>query len=172
MDFLALAKARCSVREYMKKQIEDEKVAVILEAGRVAPTAVNYQPQTILKITDKSALEKLKASAKTFDAPLVLLVLCDNSIAWTRKQDNKSMNDIDGTIVADHMVLAAESVGLGTCWIELFRPEILRNDFNIPDNLQPIAMIAIGYAASDKKSPDRHDTERKPLSIMVVDNTF
>ncbi len=172
MDFLTLAKTRCSVREYSSKQVENDKVNIILECGRVCPTAVNYQPQVVLKITDTASLYKLKASAKTFGAPLVLVVCCDTKIAWTRKLDNKSMADIDGTIAADHMVMAAESLGLSTCWIELFRPEILRKDFNIPENLQPIAIIAIGYAAYDKKSPDRHDIERNPLSSMVVENTF
>ena len=172
MDFLELAKSRCSVREYSDKQVESDKVNIILECARVCPTAVNYQPQIILKITAPAQLEKLQSSATTFGAPLVFVVCSDKNLSWTRKLDNKSMIDTDGTIAADHMVMCAESLGLSSCWITYFRPEVLRRDFNIPDNVQPIAIIAVGYASGQKKSADRHDVERRALSSMIVENTF
>ncbi len=172
MDFIKLAKKRCSMRAFTTKQVECDKVDIILEGGRIAPTAVNYQPHTILEITDPTSLNKLKNSANVFNAPLVLIVCCDKAKSWIRKFDNKSMTDIDGTIVADHMVMTAESLGLGTCWITYFNPSSLKADFNIPENIEPIAIIAIGYDGAVRSSENRHNGVRKSISDMVVSDTF
>lgn len=172
MNFIQLAKARCSMRAFTPKQVEEEKLSIILESALIAPTAVNYQPQKILVIRNAESLDKLKNSSRTFNAPLVLVVCCDKDISWIRKYDDKSMSDIDGTIVADHIVMTAESLGLGTCWITAFNPAALKIDFNIPNNIDPVAIIAIGYDGMARTLPDRHNTKRKHLSSIIVENTF
>ena len=79
---------------------------------------------------------------------------------------------VDTTIVADHIVLEAENLGLSSCWLTYFDPEIIRNEFNIPSNLEPIAIIALGYADTEKASPDRHSKDRKALKSLVCYETF
>ena len=84
MTFSALAKTRYSVRNYEAKAVEDEKLLQILEAGRVAPTAANKQPQRILVVREKEGLEKLKTAANIFNAPMALIICGDRSTAWVR----------------------------------------------------------------------------------------
>lgn len=79
---------------------------------------------------------------------------------------------VDATIVADHIVLEAEDLGLSSCWLTYFDPEIIRNEFNIPSNLEPIAIIALGYADTEKASPDRHSKDRKALESLICYETF
>ena len=76
------------------------------------------------------------------------------------------------TCVADHIVLEAEDLGLSSCWLTYFEPSIIRSEFNIPDNLEPVAVIAIGYADTEKASPERHAKERKAIEDFVYYQTF
>ena len=90
MDFLELAKSRYSCRSFLDKEVENEKVLKILEAGRVAPTAVNYQPQRILVLQEKEELEKLSECTRYgWNAPLIMIVCYDKNISWKRKFDNR-----------------------------------------------------------------------------------
>jgi nitroreductase len=172
MNFNDLAKQRYSVRKYKSVKVEEEKIQKILEAGRVAPTAKNLQPQRFLVITDEKELEKFNKVTRHHGAPLVIVICSDRETAWVRPYDSKDMMDIDATIATDHMMMAAQDMGLGSCWITYFDPEGLKKEFNIPDNLEAINILAIGYADDNPKSPDRHDTMRKPLEEMVFYNKF
>lgn len=152
MEFIKLAEQRSSVREYAPKSVEEDKLQLILEAGRIAPTAANLQPIKVLTIQKKENLSKLKKAADIYGAPLALIVLADKNKAWTRPFDNMQSTDIDAAIVTDHMMLEAASLGLGSVWICYFRPDILRSEFNIPENLIPVNILAVGYP-SDNFAP-------------------
>jgi nitroreductase len=167
MDFLALAKKRHSVRKYKPQPVEKEKLLKILEAGRVAPTAANRQPQRVLVVQEKPGLEKVSKAVKTFGAPLVLIVCGDQSEAWVRSLDNKSSIDIDTSIVTDHMMLQATELGLGSVWMGFFDTQILAEEFQLPDSLIPVNVLLIGYSDSPVLSDERHSTQRKPLSETV-----
>ena len=149
MDFLALAKKRYACRKYLDRKVEPEKLAAVLEAGRVAPTGANRQPQR-----------------------LAVVVCADTSEAWTRKYDGKRIGDIDASIVTDHMMLAAASLGLDTLWICMFKPEAVREEFGLPDTVEPVNILLIGYGADAPASPDRHATLRKPLEETVFYERF
>ncbi|MGB9904238.1 MAG: nitroreductase family protein [Desulfotomaculales bacterium] len=172
MNFLELAKRRYSVRKYEARQVEEEKLMKILEAGRVAPTAVNYQPQRLIVVREKEGLEKLKKAANIYDAPLAIIVCADRNVAWKRPFDGKNTADIDASIVTDHMMLQATELGLGTVWICYFKPDVLRKEFNIPDHVEPVNILAVGYAAGEGPSPDRHASARKPLKETVFYETY
>lgn len=82
-DFLGLARARWSVRSFSSRPIEEEKLALILKAGQIAPTAVNYRPQKIYVLQSPDALAKIRAVTKsTYNAPIVLLVCYDTRLSW------------------------------------------------------------------------------------------
>ncbi len=172
MDFLDLARRRCSVRAFEKRPVEPDKVDRILEAARVAPTARNLQPYRLLVLDEPDALARLSKACRTFDAPLAIVVIGDNNEVWVRPYDAKDSLDIDASIVTAHMMLEAEDLGLGSCWVCSFRPEVVRAEFGVPGHLTPVNVLVFGYPSGPKKSPTRHDTERRPLSETVVRNHF
>jgi len=168
MSVLEVVKQRYSVRKYEEKPVEKEKLQKILEAGRVAPSAKNYQPSRVIVVQEKSGLEKLKKGANVYDAPLAIIVVGDHDAGWKRPYDNKNSVDIDASIVTDHIVLAATELGLGTLWVCYFDPAIICQEFNIPDHIEPINIIGVGYASGEAKSPKRHDETRKPLQDFAI----
>lgn len=172
MEFTELIKKRYSVRNYKETGVEDDKIAVILEAGRVAPTAANMQPQRFLVIKTSEGLEKLNKGIKSHNSPLAIIICSDREKVWKRSYDGKDMMEVDATIATSHMMLQAEALGLGSCWITHFDPKIIKKEFNIPDNLEAINILEIGYAEGEAKSPDRHNELRKPLEEMVFYETF
>jgi nitroreductase len=172
MNFLELAKKRFSVRKFQAKKVENEKLLQILEAGRVAPTAANFQPQRIIVVREDAGLAKLKKAANIYEAPLAVIVCADHDAAWKRPFDGKGMVDIDASIVTDHLMMEATELGLGTVWICYFKPDVLRKEFNIPDHIEPVNILAIGYAAGQIASPDRHDKARKTMEETVFYESF
>lgn len=172
MDFLSLAKQRCSVRKYKKDAVEKEKVDTLLEAAHVAPTAANCQSQRLLVINSSEGLSKLSKAVNFHGAPLAIIVCGDHSDVFVRPFDKKDMVAVDSTIVADHIVFEAEDLGLSSCWLTYFKPDVIKNEFNVPSNFEPIAIIALGYADTKKASPDRHSNERKEIKDFVYYETF
>lgn len=168
MEFLQLAKKRYSVRKYESRKVEEEKLLKILEAGRVAPTGANKQPQRFIIVKEEEGLKKLKKGANVYGAPLAIIVCADHSASWKRPYDGKDIADIDASIVTDHMMLQAEELGLGSVWICYFDPEAIRKEFKIPEGIEPVNILAIGYDAGEAASPDRHDKLRKPLGELII----
>jgi Nitroreductase len=167
MSFLEMAKRRYSVRDYQAKKVETEKLLTILEAGRVAPTGANKQPQKLIVVQENEGLEKVKKAANIYGAPLAIIVCGDHDKAWKRPLDGKDITDIDASIVTDHMMLQATELGLGSVWICYFKSDVIQKEFHLPDNLEPINILAIGYAGGKAESSDRHDKTRNPLNEIV-----
>lgn len=172
MGLLELAKKRYSVRKYEETKVEEEKLQKILEAGRVAPSAHNNQPSRLIVVREIAGLEKLMKGARVYGAPLAIIIAGDRETAWVRPADSKNVVDIDAAIVTDHMILQATELGLGTLWICHFDLTIISKEFNLPDNIVPINILAIGYAAGEAKSPDRHNQARKSLEEIVVYESY
>lgn len=172
MDFLELAKKRYSVRSYQPRPVEPEKLQKILEAGRVAPTGANRQPQKLIVVQEPAGLEKIRKAANIYGAPLAIIICADHDAVWKRSYDNKKITDIDASIVTDHMMLEATELGLGTLWICHFNPAVIRKEFSLPDPVEPVNILAFGYAAGPSASPERHTQLRKPLSETVFYETI
>ncbi len=172
MKFLDLAKKRHSVRSYTDQKVEDSKLKEILSAGQVAPTGANKQAYKLIIVQSREGHERIKKAANIYEAPLAIIVCGDRDGAWTRPFDGKNLSDIDSSIVTDHMMMQATDLDLGTLWVCYFEPDILRSEFSIPDNLEPLHILAIGYSAKEPLSPDRHATARKALTETVVYETF
>lgn len=172
MDFLELAKKRYSVRKYQARKVENEKLLQILEAGRVAPSGMNKQPVKLIVVQQQEGLNKVKKGANVFDAPLVIIACGDHNTAGVIPFNNKSVVDIDTSIATDHMMLQASALGLGSVWICGFDPVVISREFNLPDHLEPINILAIGYATGEPASADRHETARKSLQEIVVYETI
>lgn len=167
MNFLEIAKTRYSVRKYIDKKVEQEKLDKILTAAHVAPTAANLQPVRLIVVQSENGLMKIRKAANVYNAPLAIIVCSEHSKTWTRPFDNKKTTDIDASILTDHMMLEATELGLGTVWICYFKPDIIKAEFQLPDTLEPINILAIGYSDEKPADPERHSTQRIPLSELV-----
>jgi nitroreductase len=168
MDFLELAKLRCSIRSFTDKPVEKEKLQRILEAGRVAPTACNKQPQRIIVVQNPENIKKVQKAYKTFGSQCILIICRDEREALVRTFDNKCSGDLDIGIVTDHMMLAAREIGIGSVMVGLFDPGIIRKEFNIPEYIQPTALLILGYPKNGFLDSNRHLTERKPMNETVM----
>lgn len=167
MDFLELAKKRYSVRGYLDKQVEPQKLDQILNAAHAAPTAANRQPVRLIVVQSQEGLEKIGKGANIYGAPLAILVCADHSKAWVRPYDQKQTCDIDASILTDHMMLAATELGLGSVWICYFKPDVIRKEFSLPEQLEPINILAIGYPSGEAADPERHAKMRIPMEELV-----
>ena len=172
MNFLELAKSRYSVRSYNNRKVEQEKLDKIIEAAHVAPTAANLQPVHLIVVREQKGLDSLSKAANIYNAPVAIIVCADTEKAWERPFDGKKTTDIDASILTDHMMLQATELGLGSVWICYFKPDVIRKEFHLPDRLEPVNILAIGY--SDEKPADsrRHSTMRKGIKELVSYERF
>lgn len=167
MDFNKLSAERYSLRKFSDAPIEQEKLALVLEAGHNGPTAHNKQPQRIFVLQSPEALEKADACTDMhFHAPMTLVVAYDPADAWVRELDGKNHGEIDAAIAATQMMLQAADLGLGTTYVGVFDPVKLLDAFPEMEGLVPIAMLPIGYPAENAR-PSRLHTARKPLEDIV-----
>ena len=166
MDILNVIKARHSVRKYQDRPVNEETLSRILEAAHAAPTAVNMQPVRLLVVREKQQLEKLGKAANIYGAPVAVIVCSCRSKAWTR-EDGMNTAAIDAAILTDHMMLEAASLGLGSVWICWFKADILKQEFDLPDDLDPINILALGWSAQEPADPDRHERQRIPMAELV-----
>lgn len=172
MDFLELAKKRYSVRKFSEKKVEKEKVDLILEAARLAPTACNFQPQRLLVIENEESLNKLKnCTPYHFDAPLAILICYDNKVSWKRKYDNCEGGEVDASIVTTQMMLEITNLGLGSTWVGSFEPEKIKSEFNLPENFIPVSLLPIGYESEDSEPNPNHE-KRLEKEKTVFYNSF
>ena len=167
MDFLKLCADRYSVRSFSDTPIPDEVLNQILEAGRLAPTAMNLQPQRVFVIRSQAALETMRTVKKCYGAGTVLMVCGDTEVACNRPKVDHCMAEMDCTIVTAQMMLAAASLGVGSCWICAFDVPAMAKVFDLPENLTPYILLALGYPAADCEPSPRH-FDRLPREATVT----
>lgn len=165
MDYEVLIKERYSCRKFSNKKVEDEKVQKILEAGNLAPTAKNFQPQRIYVIKSEEGLAKVdKVCPCRYNAQVVLLVCANMEEVFTKTGFDSS--DMDISIVTTHMMLEATNLGVDNIWIELFDQEQIKAEFDIPENIKPICILDLGYKTEEAHPAHLH-FERKDLSDII-----
>ena len=165
MDFEKVIKDRYSVRSFSDKKVEKRKLNKILEAGRRAPTAANFQPQRIYVIQSKEGLEKIRSVCKmTYNAPVVLLVCADMKHSWKIKMDNEfDSAEMDVSIVGTHLMLEAWNLGIGSCWIRAFNSKEISKEFGLSDHVKPIFLLSLGYKALDSAPNKKMHFSRKNI---------
>lgn len=167
MDFLKLASKRHSVRNFKPDMPHRENIERIIEAARLAPSAVNLQPWHFFICESDKAKDAIRRCYQRdwfMTAPLYIIVCADPESGWHRPEDGKIHSDIDAAIATEHICLAAASEGLGTCWVCRFDPQQVINELAIPSPLQPVALIPVGIPADNATRP----TTRKPLKEIVT----
>jgi nitroreductase len=172
MDFEKIIDERFSVRSFKSEYLPQGVVEKILEAGHKAPTGCNFQPQRILVLNSDESVNKLKECTKChFNAPTAFLVCHNSEESWKRVYDGALSSPVDAVIVATHMMLAAHNEGVGCCWVMHFNPEAMRNAYNIPANIEPVALLVMGYPEDDVKPLDMHFKTR-PMDETVFYDSF
>jgi nitroreductase len=149
--------SRRSVRKYENKEIPQEVVNQILEAGRQAPSAVNKQPIRFVVAKD-SEITKSFSSALfnrfVKDAPMVIVGCADVKSFLTGK-----WAVVDTTIALQNMVIAAWSLGVGSCWIGAFEEEKIKQLLKIPEKWKIVALVTFGYPAEESKPKKKKSIE-------------
>lgn len=167
-SFLDVVKQRRSVRAYLPDAVPEEKLKAVLEAARWAPSACNRQPWRIIVVQSEESRRALSTAYSKewfWTAPIVLAVCVWPKEAYVRGYDGKNFADVDGSILMDHITLAAASVGLGTCWIGAFEPESAKQILRVPDGVEVLAMTPLGTPDVEANPRLR---ERRPLSETVM----
>lgn len=171
MSFSQLVKQRYSVRKFDSRSIEKEKMDQILEAGRLAPTAVNNQPQRIL-VLQGEAMENLKGCSPCIYGANACLVVCYDKLSSWKSRTGREIGDVDGGIVLTQMMYQAEELGIGSLIVGIYKEPLLRERFQIPENYEIVSLLMLGYAAEDcEPHPELH-ASRKPLDETVFYGSF
>ena len=167
MDFLKLAHERYSCRRFSDAPVEQEKIDQIIESAIAAPTAVNHQPFKIWFIQKPEDIEKIaQTTPYTFHAPMIFAVGGKVDEAWVRKYDEKNFVDIDAAIVATHMMLEIQNLGLGTTWVGSFDEDKLKEFFPVMNGYNIVALFPTGYPA-ETAHPSKLHTIRKDRDSLV-----
>jgi len=161
--FEAIA-ARRSIRGYLDKPVEPEKLTRILDAARRAPSARNRQEWKFVVVREKETRQKLMAAARNQafvgEAPVVIAACAVTTDAVMAC--GQLAYPIDVAIAVDHMTLAAVEEGLGTCWVGAFYEDQVKQILGIPPAVRVVQLLALGYP---KSIPD--PKPRKSLSEIV-----
>ena len=169
MDFLELAADRYSVRSYSDRPIEPEKMERILKAGQLAPTAVNFQPQKIYVLKSPEAIGKIRSLTRfAYAAPVVLLVCADKTKVWRSPSEHGyDTGEMDASIVCTHMMLEAWALGIGSVWVRGFDSRQVAKVFDLPEQVQPICLLPIGYPSDESVPYEEWHSTFRPLSEIV-----
>jgi len=180
MKFLDLVKARQSVREYLSKEVEREKIERCLEAARLAPSANNSQPWSFIVVEDprlkdavaRNTFDKLISFNRfSLQAPVLILIISERPSFFSRIGSaikDKQFSLIDIGITAEHFCLQATEEGLGTCMLGWFNEKGVKKLFNIPLSKRVELIITMGYPMSDKIQPK----ERKEIDQIRSYNSY
>ena len=169
MGYLDLARGRYSCREFETRAVEQSVVDAVVEAGRIAPSACNNHPSRVMVLDTPELLEKAAAcqprfarDGSIFGAPLVFLICSVTDDACVRLYDQINSSDID------QMMMEATEQGLGTCWVCHFKPEVAREQFDLPEGVYPYHMLVCGYPADHITDPEHREARTIPLSDFLL----
>jgi nitroreductase len=162
-DFLSLARTRRSIRRYLPNPVPEAILSEILEAARWAPSAVNSQPWHFVVVADPARKAFLADKARLMgivrwkhleSAPVVIAIIGD-------PRGNR-FSTVDCSLAGMSLMLAAHSLGLGTCWVGGFGQDQIRGLLGVPRDRDVVGLITLGYAAETPAPPPR-----LPLARLV-----
>jgi nitroreductase len=180
LAFLDLVKARQSVRKYLDKPIEREKIERCLEAARLAPSASNSQPWSFIVIEDprlKDAVARntfnklISFNSFSLQAPVLIILISERSSFLNKVAEaikDKQFSLIDIGITAEHLCLQAAEEGLGTCMLGWFNEKGVKRLLNIPLSKRVELIITVGYPESTIIRPKK----RKPIDQIRSYNSY
>jgi nitroreductase len=167
MDVYEAIRTRKSVRGFLDKAVEQDKLERLLNAARLAPSASNRQEWRLVVVTDREKRRRLaeEAAGQRFiaEAPVVIAACAETDGRLMRC--GQACYPIDVAIAIDHLTLAAVAEGLGTCWIGSFDPAVVRRILGIPDQIVVVELLPLGYPRDPAPGPA--GKTRLPLQQIV-----
>jgi len=158
VDTLTCVRTRREIRDYLDKPVPPECLQQILEAGRLAPSSKNSQPWHFIVIRDKTSLRKVSELTPTgrhiAQAPLAIAIVMDGA----------KLPEIDGARAVQNMVLAAWSLGIGSCWVTNFYEDGVKELLNVPQRMKLVTVMPFGYPTEPKTNRKKI---RRPMSEML-----
>ena len=161
MDVMTAIKTRRSIRSYEDKPLEEEKLHLVLEAGRLAPSASNRQDRRFVVVRDPAIKEKLAVAANNqrfVGEAAEVIVACALETERFMPCGEKPY-PVDLAIAVDHMTLKATEEGLGTCWIGAFQQDRLKEILGIPGKVRVVVLLPVGYPAQQPGQRSRKPFE-------------
>jgi nitroreductase len=163
LDVFEAIKNRRSIRKFEQKAVEKEKLMKVLEAARLAPSAMNRQPYVFIVTSDEEKIKKISSACnQIWDAPIIIVICALPEKAWVR-DDGEEYWKADSAVAMNTLSLQACEEGLGTCWIAAFNEEKIKEILGIENEARVVAMTPLGYPA-EKKGPI---SNRKSVSELV-----
>lgn len=171
-ELYALAQQRFSCRSYAPAGVPDDLLMAVLDVARLAPSACNRQPWMFVIADSDDEREAVVRSyprewIKT--APVYIIACGMHDKAWHRPSDGKDHTDVDVSIAVEHLCMAATSMDLATCWVCNFDAGIIREAFRLPADMEPVAIIPLGYPAEGTEIPVK---TRRHLADIVRRGKF
>ncbi|HTY90649.1 MAG TPA: nitroreductase family protein [Methanocella sp.] len=177
MDVFEAIKSRKSIRSYADKDVEEEKLQKVLEAGRLAPSAKNRQEWRFIVVRDRETRKKLAVAAmgqRSVEQAPVTLVGCAVGTDYYMPCGQLAYT-VDVSIALSFMMLEATELGLGTCWLGAFHEDAVKEILNIPDAMRVVAVMPLGYPAESVGGTAKNSimrivstgSYRKPLDEIV-----
>ena len=171
MELQAALEKRFSCREFLPDVVPTrEQIDAILEAGRLAPTARNLQPQRMWVATSPEDLAKIdECTPCRYGAPVAIIIGFDTQTAMmhTQAAEPWSYGNVDSTSALVHMLLKATDLGLATCWVGMYEDAKVFELFPIPETCEIRALVMLG-TPGEKGVPSSGHTERVPLEQTVT----
>jgi nitroreductase len=154
MEVFETIKNRTSIRKYKPEKISKEKIDILIEAGRLAPTGANKQKYKLVIVDNEDIKKRLgvACNGQTF------VGTASHVIAGTVDPDWK-WNQVDLAIVFEHIVLEAQELGFGTCWIGAFNDKEVKQILEIPENVKLVVLLTIGIPDEPAKHSSRKSAE-------------
>jgi len=163
LDFFEVIRNRRSIRKYQDKSVEKEKLQKILEAARLAPSAMNRQPYKLIVVSKKDILSKMNSACnQDWKAPIMIAMVSIPKEAWVR-DDGEEYWKADAAIAMHQVSLAAFAEGLGTCWIAAFKEKEVKELLGVDSGSRIPFLSPLGYPA-ENKGPI---TNRKTLESLI-----
>ena len=166
--FMRILESRYSCHAFNNYPVSEDKLNMILEAGRMAPSAANCQPVRVWVVKSEEALAKLRTVHPCYGAPVVLIVGCRNEEAWVRESDGVNAAKTDAAIVLTHMMLTATDMDLANMWIWDFDPRKVREVLPETREHGVYALLAIGHPAAKEGKPTELHGNRKSIEELVT----
>jgi len=163
MDFFEVVRNRRSIRKYQERNVEKEKLQKILEAARLAPSAMNRQPYKLIVVSKKEIMSRINSACnQNWRAPIMIVLVSTPKDAWVR-DDGEEYWKADASVAMHQVSLAAYAENLGTCWIVAFKEKEVKEVLGIDSDSRIAFLSPLGYPAESKGPINK----RKPLESLV-----
>lgn len=165
MELKEVILKRNATRNFSTEKVNKEELEHALNLASLAPSAKNNQPTKVIIVDSIEGIEKIDLSTPCrYNASTVLIICSDKNIAFNN--NGHSTYEIDASIFATHLMLSLTNYNIDNIWIDLFNRDIIKQEFNLDNNIEPICLIPIGYSI-DKTIVSPNHNIRKELDEII-----